>query len=103
VQPSESAHCTVVACPKCRSIHTRLSTMWVLADLKPGRIGRVPFRCRECRDRFFVALALNAPRRMYPWSVLESSSAVAVRFGAFLLGCLLVVIIVIAFNRFMAR
>jgi transposase-like protein len=41
------------ACPKCGSTDVRRSMRRKMMDYVLGQIGLAPYRCRNCRSRFF--------------------------------------------------
>jgi hypothetical protein len=52
-----------MTCPKCASANIRRSSTSIWKDVLPSLRGREPFRCRECRHRFFALRSADSSAR----------------------------------------
>lgn len=63
----------MIACPVCQSEDVRASWSTRITDVFHRLRGRVPFRCRQCRQRFFAALSV-AEKQQHAAELTESRS-----------------------------
>lgn len=99
----------MITCPVCGSAEVRPSRSTRRTDVFPRLRGRAPFRCRNCRLRFFAALsavespkgAKRAPSRPHKRHLSRSSKKRIVRTLMMILVFAVAFILFLIFLRYM--